>query len=96
MSNDLEITFVHPTDSAQTFKADVSPEQTSDDCIEQLVAHDFFERQAGRIYRLSVADGEVNRELKGDETLGEAGVQSGSALHVFASTQGATSQVDHV
>jgi hypothetical protein len=89
VADDLDITFVHPTDSAQTFEADVSPEQTARECIDQLVAHRFFERQTGRTYKLTYDDGTTSKELKDEEQLGHAGVRSGSALHVLASTSGA-------
>lgn len=85
--DDLELTFIHPTDSARTFPADVSPEKTADDCLEELASHDFFTQQDGHTYRL--ADSATNKELRGSETLASAGVVSGSALNIIPSTQGA-------
>lgn len=85
--SDLELTFIHPTDSTRTFPADVSPEKTADECIEELASHGFFTRQDGHTYRL--ADSSTHKELRGNETLAQSGVASGSALNIIPSTQGA-------
>ena len=92
MPEKMDITFLHPKKSDETFKMGVSPQATPNQCVQQLIKGDhqgpwLAADQTGRPYELVLS--RTQQLLDAATPLGTAGVKTGDTLAVMQPGQGA-------
>jgi len=88
----IDLTFLHPKDSTQTFQMGVAPAATSRQTVEQLLKGDaegpwLDKEPAGRPYELVL--GRTQKVIAPNETIGHAGAVDGDHVAVMQPGQGA-------
>ena len=88
----LDLTFLHPTKSDETFKMAVAPKATPRQCVQQLLKGDaegawLPPEVHGRPYELVLS--RTEKLMDADRPLSEAGVKAGDTIAVMRPGQGA-------
>jgi len=88
----LDLTFLHPQKSDETFKMGVAPQATPRQCVQQLIKGDhqgpwLASEVPGRPYELVL--NRTQKLLDADTPIGAAGVQAGDTIAVMRPGQGA-------
>jgi hypothetical protein len=97
-NNTIELHFRHPRDSGQALTADLSPQCTGQEALEELLRNEdgngaFLPPLPGdQAYNLSVH--RTKQEIAASMTFAQAGVVNGDTIDVGQSAPGATEESD--
>jgi len=88
----LDLTFLHPQKSDETFKMAVAPQATPRQCVQQLIKGDdqgpwLSPEVSGRPYELVL--NRTQKVMDADTPITAAGVQAGDTIAVMRPGQGA-------